>query len=118
MHPWLQLLNEQIQQTTFWEWAAVILGVTEVLLAKVNNILLYPAGIAGTLIGIYVLLMAGLYAESALNGYYVVMSVYGWIYWIRKRNEPPVKITLVQPHRMGNNPVDLLCRLGHTLLPA
>jgi nicotinamide mononucleotide transporter len=93
MHPWLQLLNEQIQQTTFWEWAAVILGVTEVLLAKVNNILLYPAGIAGTLIGIYVLLMAGLYAESALNGYYVVMSVYGWIYWIRKRNEPPVKIT-------------------------
>ena len=35
----------------------------------------------------------GLYAESILNGYYLVMSVYGWWYWIKKRNEPPVKIS-------------------------
>jgi nicotinamide mononucleotide transporter len=89
----LQLFKEQVQHTTPWEWAAVLLGVTEVLLAKVNNILLYPTGIAGTLIGIYILLMAGLYAESALSVYYVVMSVYGWIYWIKKRDEPPVKIS-------------------------
>ncbi|MBC7401303.1 MAG: nicotinamide mononucleotide transporter, partial [Mucilaginibacter sp.] len=89
----IQLFKEQVQHTTPWEWAAVILGVIEVLLAKVNNILLYPTGIAGTLIGIYILLMAGLYAESALSVYYVVMSVYGWIYWIKKRDEPPVKIS-------------------------
>jgi len=94
LHSWIQLLTEQIQQTSFLEWMAVVLGVAEVLLARINNIWLYPTGIAGTLAGIYVLLMAGLYAESALNVYYVVMSVYGWVHWIKKRHEPPVKITL------------------------
>jgi nicotinamide mononucleotide transporter len=93
LHTWIQLFLAQIHETTPWEWAAVLLGVAEVLLAKVNNIWLYPAGIAGTFIGIYILLVAGLYAESALNVYYLVMSIYGWAYWIKKRNEPPVKIT-------------------------
>lgn len=92
-HHWGELFMEQARATTAWEWAAVLLGVTEVLLAKANNIWLYPAGIASTFIGIYVLLMAGLYAELALNVYYLVMSFYGLIYWLKKRNEPPVKIT-------------------------
>ncbi|MDP9081293.1 MAG: nicotinamide riboside transporter PnuC [Bacteroidota bacterium] len=93
MHNWIQLFLDQMRETTLWEWAAVLLGVAEVLLAKVNNIWLYPTGIAGTFIGIYILLMAGLYAESALNVYYLVMSVYGWFFWLKKRDEPPLKIT-------------------------
>ena len=93
MHHWIQLFLEQVRETTVWEWAAVLLGVAEVLLAKVNNIWLYPTGIAGTFIGIYILLVAGLYAESALNVYYLVMSVYGWYYWLKNRGEAPVKIT-------------------------
>jgi nicotinamide mononucleotide transporter len=64
-----------------------------VLLARVNNVWLYPTGIAGTVIGIYVLLTAGLYAESLLNVYYVVMSIYGWIFWLTKRGHSTVKIT-------------------------
>jgi nicotinamide mononucleotide transporter len=90
---WIQLFVAQLYETTIWEWSAVILGVAEVLLAKVNNIWLYPTGIAGTFIGIYILLVAGLYAESALNVYYLVMSFYGWIYWIKKRDQPAVKIS-------------------------
>jgi nicotinamide mononucleotide transporter len=93
IHEWLQLFITQVHQTSPWEWAAVILGVTEVLFAKVNNIWLYPTGIASTIIGIYILLIAGLYAESALSVYYIVMSFYGWWHWIKKRNEPPVKVS-------------------------
>jgi nicotinamide mononucleotide transporter len=93
LHSWIQLFVAQLHETTIWEWVAVLLGIAEVLLAKVNNIWLYPTGIVGTFIGIYILLIAGLYAESALNVYYLVMSVYGWIYWMKKRDEPPVKIT-------------------------
>ena len=93
MHNWWHLFIEQMHETTFWEWAAVIFSIAEVLLAKVNNIWLYPTGIAGTVIGIYILLTVGLYAESALNVYYLVMSIYGWAYWIKKRGEPPVKIS-------------------------
>jgi nicotinamide mononucleotide transporter len=90
---WVRLFMAQVHETTYWEWAAVLLGIAEVLLAKVNNIWLYPTGIAGTFIGIYVLLVAGLYAESALSVYYIVMSFYGWFYWVKKRDEPPVKVT-------------------------
>ena len=93
LHHWIQLFLDQARQITLWEWLAVLFGVIEVLLAKVNNIWLYPTGIAGTFIGIYILLMAGLYAESALNVYYLVMSIYGWYHWVKKRNEPSVKIT-------------------------
>src|ERR1700744_4835852 len=93
MHNWIKLFEEQLQQTTLLEWLAVILGVAEVLLARMNNIWLYPTGIAGTLIGIYLLLIAGLYAESALNVYYLVMSVYGWIFWLKKKGQNGVKVS-------------------------
>jgi nicotinamide mononucleotide transporter len=93
MQYYLHLLMQQLQQTTLLEWLAVSLAVTEVLLARVNNVWLYPTGIAGTIIGIYVLLTAGLYAESLLNVYYVVMSIYGWIFWLTKRGASTVKIT-------------------------
>ena len=93
MQHWITLFEEQIRETTLLQWLAVLLGVAEVLFARVNNIWLYPTGIAGILISIYLLLVVQLYAESALNLYYLVMSVYGWVYWVKKKNEPPVKIT-------------------------
>jgi nicotinamide mononucleotide transporter len=93
MHNLVSLFIEQIKETTWVQWLAVLLGVAEVLLARSNNIWLYPTGILGTSIAIYLLLDVGLYAESILNGYYVVMSIYGWIYWIKKKDEPPVKIS-------------------------
>ncbi len=93
LHEWTDLLLHQMKDTDLLQWLAVILGVAEVLLAKSNKIELYPVGIAGTLLSVYILILAGLYAESLLNGYYLVMSIYGWWYWVKKKNQPPVKIT-------------------------
>src|SRR5258708_2929444 len=93
LHEWGDLLLHQMKGTDALQWLAVILGVAEVLLAKSNKIWLYPTGIAGTLLSIYILLLAGLFAESLLNGYYVAMSIYGWWYWVKKKNRPPVEIT-------------------------
>jgi nicotinamide mononucleotide transporter len=91
MH-FIELLSEQIRHTTFLEWIAVLMGVAEVLLARRNNVLLYPAGIGSSVITIYLLLNVGLFAESALSAYYIVMSIYGWYIWSRRTGEPPVKI--------------------------
>lgn len=88
----LDLFNQQIQQTTLLEWLAVILGVTEVLLARKNSVWLYPAGIGGSALSITLLLKVGLYAESALSMYYVIMSIYGWYLWQRRNGEPPVQV--------------------------
>ncbi len=93
VHDWLILLWHQIKDTDGLQWLAVLLGVAEVLLAKSNKIGLYPAGIAGTLLSVYILVRAGLFAESLLNGYYIAMSIYGWWYWIKKKNVPPVRIS-------------------------
>ncbi len=97
LQDWWHLLVKQILETGWLVWISVILGVAEVLFAKANKIWLYPTGIAGTLLAIYILFVAGLFAECLLNGYYVVMSVYGWWYWVRKKNSPPVKITYCTP---------------------
>jgi nicotinamide mononucleotide transporter len=91
LHEQWQLLLRQLLETDWLQWTAVILGVLEVLYARAGKIWLYPAGIISTLLTIYILLGSGLYAESLLNGYYVVMSVYGWWYWARKKDLPPVK---------------------------
>ena len=93
IHDWWNLILKQVSETGWLQWLAVASGVAEVLLAKANNIWLYPAGIAATVLSVYILLLAGLYAESLLNGYYIVMSIYGWWYWIKKKNLPPVKIS-------------------------
>ena len=93
MQHWIVLFEEQIREITLLQWLAVLLGVAEVLFARANNIWLYPTGIAGIVISIYLLLVVQLYAESILNLYYLVMSVYGWVYWVKKKNEPPVKIS-------------------------
>ena len=88
-----QLFVQQIAETDLLQWLAVGLGVAEVLLARADKIWLYPAGIAGTLLSIYILMQSGLYAESLLNAYYVIMSAYGWWYWMKKKNKAPVKIS-------------------------
>jgi nicotinamide mononucleotide transporter len=98
MQSWVDLFTDQIKATTWLEWLAVLFGVAEVFLAKANKVWLYPTGIAATLISIYLLLHVALYAECLLNGYYVVMSFYGWYHWIKKRNEPPVKVSYATRH--------------------
>ena len=90
---WFQLLYQQLAETDALQWVAISLGIAEVLFARVNKIWLYPTGIAATALSIFILFEAGLYAECLLNGYYIVMSVYGWWYWIKKQHEPPLKIT-------------------------
>lgn len=81
---WLSLFKAQILRTTLLEYLAVGFGVSEVLLAKKNNIWLYPTGIISILLSMYLLLDAKLYAEILLSMYYLIMSVYGWIIWGRR----------------------------------
>jgi len=77
----LDLLFTQIKATSLLEWIAVAFGVSEVLLARKNKILLYPAGIIGILCSGFLLIDAKLYAETLLSCYYLIMSVYGWTMW-------------------------------------
>ena len=87
---WIHELAVQLRQTPLLHWFGVACGVIQVLLAKSNKVLLYPFGIASILVTGYVLYEAGLYAEILLNGYYLVMSIYGWAHWVARRDQPQV----------------------------
>lgn len=84
---------EQVRETGFWQWFAVLFGVAEVCFALYDRIWLYPAGIISTIISIYLLLTVQLYADATLNVYYFVMSVYGWITWKKRADGPPLQIS-------------------------
>ncbi|MVZ65090.1 nicotinamide riboside transporter PnuC [Sphingobacterium sp. DK4209] len=79
-------------ETTALERFSVICSIIQVLLSRNNKVSNYFFGIFGILTGMYVLLGAKLYAEIALNMYYLLMSVYGWWYWManKKAREQPI----------------------------
>lgn len=90
---WFQILAAQLKGTSILEWLGVSFGVTEVLFATANKVWLYPTGIVSVVISTWLFYTSGLYAESLLNVYYLVMSIYGWWFWVHRGNENPLPIT-------------------------
>ena len=71
----------------YLELFAVIMNITSVVYAKQNNILVYPTGLIGTGIFVYILLNFSLLGDTIINGYFFSMSIYGWYFWSRKKDE-------------------------------
>jgi nicotinamide mononucleotide transporter len=80
MEWWSGFIN-QLLQTSWLEAIAVITGIASVWFSKQENILVYPVGIISVLIYVYLAWEYKLYADSGVNFYYFVMSVYGWYNW-------------------------------------
>jgi len=92
MNEFFSQLLEQMYQTTWLEAVAVFFGLLSVWYSKQENILVYPTGIVSVLIYIYLTLEYKLYADMGINGYYFVMSVYGWYHWTDSENKPQIPI--------------------------
>ena len=71
----------------FIESFAVGMNILSVIYAKQNNILVYPTGLIGTGIFVYILFNFSLLGDMIINGYFFFMSIYGWYYWSRKKDE-------------------------------
>jgi nicotinamide mononucleotide transporter len=68
------------------EFIAFVFGILSVWYAKKENILVYPTGLIATIITTYLLYIAGYLGDMMINGYFTIMSVYGWYNWANKRN--------------------------------
>ena len=86
-------MQEILQKITLPEWFGVFFSVCQVLLARKNNSNNYLFGIAGILLTLYVMIRSKLYAEFTLNLYYLVMSIYGWLYWKFGKRKSETKIS-------------------------
>jgi nicotinamide mononucleotide transporter len=68
------------------EITAVIFGLLSVWYAKKDTILVFPTGLINTSIYVFLLWKWSLLGDMMINGYYFVMSIYGWYYWTRKKD--------------------------------
>lgn len=66
------------------EIMAVFFGFASVWYSKQNNILVFPTGLISTSIFVYLLFKWQLLGDMMINGYYFIMSLYGWYIWTRK----------------------------------
>jgi nicotinamide mononucleotide transporter len=71
-------------QTTWIEGLAVVAGIASVIYSRKENILVYPVGLINTIIYIYISIKGQLFGEATVNLYYTIMSIYGWILWMKK----------------------------------
>jgi nicotinamide mononucleotide transporter len=74
------------------ELMAVATGLVYVLLILRRNRLGWIAGAFSSTIYVYLAARARLPMQSVLQGYYVVMAVYGWVKWTRNASEEQGRI--------------------------
>ena len=58
-------------------------GTLSIALLIKQNIWTWPIGIAYTLASLYIFFTAKLYADFALHVFFLIMSSYGWYYWLQ-----------------------------------
>ncbi|MEO1030275.1 MAG: nicotinamide riboside transporter PnuC [Bacteroidota bacterium] len=86
------------------EIVAIIFGFLSVWFSKQNKVLVFPTGMISTAIFVYLLLKWELLGDMMINGYYFIMSVYGWFIWTRKVDEThvtPISITTTKERRIS-----------------
>lgn len=79
------------------ETIAVCFGLASALFSWRNSVWVYPTGIISTSIFVYLLWQWGLLGDLIIQGYYFIMSIYGWYIWTRKiapdKNTPITRAT-------------------------
>jgi nicotinamide mononucleotide transporter len=80
-------LIEQARNTAPAEAIAAVLGLAYLLLAVKRNLLCWLCAFISTAIYLVLFAKAALYMQSALQVFYLVMAVYGFIDWKNGRTE-------------------------------
>lgn len=82
---WEQFISG-LRQTTVLEYIAVVMGIISVYFSRKENIWVYPTGLVNTIIYAYLSFKYHLIGEAAVNFYYTIMSIYGWMLWTRRNH--------------------------------
>lgn len=80
-----QLVITQLHQTTWLEWLGTISGFLCVYLAVKESIWNWPVAIISITAYCILFYEYRLYGDAILQVYFLVTSVYGWYFWLRKK---------------------------------
>jgi len=67
--------------THYVEVLGVVFSLLYLFFSIRQNILLWPMGIISAVLYMVVFYQSKFYADMGLNGYYFIISIYGWILW-------------------------------------
>ena len=99
-----------LQSMTWMEGIAFLFGVISVWYEKQENILVFPTGMVNVLLSVYICYIARLYADMGINGYYFIISIYGWYNW--SREEEGHKILRITRNSIIQNVQSLVLTTG------
>nr|WP_319266332.1 nicotinamide riboside transporter PnuC [uncultured Draconibacterium sp.] len=76
------------------EILGAILGLAYIVFSIKQHIFTWPTGLLTSALYVVVFFNARLYADMGLQVYYVIISIYGWYFWItgKKQNEKKVAV--------------------------
>lgn len=90
----LRQFVDGMRNTTLPEYIAVVAGIASVWFSRIENILVYPVGLISTIIYIFLSMDGHLYGEASVNLYYTIMSIYGWVLWVKKDQQQHYVVTI------------------------
>ncbi|MFD2161390.1 nicotinamide riboside transporter PnuC [Paradesertivirga mongoliensis] len=82
-----QLIWTQLVQTSGLEWFGTITGFICVYLAARQHILNWPVAILSVLAYVVIFYRYKLYGDALLQLYFLGTCVYGWYYWVRRKQQ-------------------------------
>ncbi len=85
--------------TKWYEYVAVFFGIASVWFSRKENILVYPVGMINTILYIYISFEGSLFGEVAVQVYYTIMSIYGWILWTKKNSLQKTVIVITRSNK-------------------
>lgn len=77
---------------SYIELIGTIFGFISVFLAARANILTWPAGIINEIAFFILFFQVQLYSDMYLQVYFFMVTVYGWYYWKREKNQQKVEV--------------------------
>jgi nicotinamide mononucleotide transporter len=92
MNDFLIAVYNGLLATTWIEAIAVLMGIVSVWYSRKENILVFPTGIINTTLYIYLSFKGHLLGEASVNLYYTIMSLYGWYWWSKKKEDQITKL--------------------------
>ena len=88
-HIWQDIVS-YATQISIWELSGLVFGILAVVFLIKENIWTWPAGIAYVLVSFVVFWEARLYGDLILHVFFLVLNIYGWVYWVQGKNDDSI----------------------------
>ena len=96
-----QLVRDQVISITWIEWLGTVTGFGCVYLAARQNIWNWPVSIISVISYGILFFDYQLYGDAVLQLYFLFTAIYGWYYWIKRKEEHKKPIVSLSPGRMA-----------------